>query len=75
MKWGNSIDELLKNWEGMGSNLAKEDVDPEQLAMGIEIELEHTENRELAEKITLDHLDEDPIYYTKLKKMEEGSCN
>ena len=70
MKWAKTIDELLKNWEGIGKNLSPEDVDPQQLEMGIEVEYEHTKNKDLAEKITLDHLYEDPEYYTKLKKME-----
>jgi hypothetical protein len=72
MKWAKTIDELLKNWEGIGKNLTKEDVDSEQLAMGIEIEMEHTKSREMSKLIALDHLKEDPEYYTKLKKMEKG---
>lgn len=43
-------------------------VDPRQLAVGIEVELEHTPNHEVAKKIALDHLAEDPQYYTKLKQ-------
>jgi Protein of unknown function (DUF5661) len=41
-----------------------------QLKIGIEIEKEHTSNLDVARKIALDHLFEDPKYYTKLKKME-----
>jgi len=44
--------------------------DPKELAMGIEIELEHTRNRLVAEKIAKDHLAEIKDYYTRLKKME-----
>lgn len=40
--------------------------DPEQLQKGIETELEHTDNRYVAEKIAKDHLAEHPDYYTKL---------
>jgi len=40
--------------------------------MGIEVEMEHTTNREVAKTICLQHLSEDPSYYTKLKKMEKG---
>lgn len=40
-----------------------------QLDMGIKVELEHTNNREVAREIALDHLGEDPNYYTKLKKL------
>ena len=41
-----------------------------QLKMGIPIEHEHTKNKELATDIALQHLDEIPDYYTRLKKME-----
>lgn len=41
-----------------------------QLKMGIKVEMEHTDNKSLAKKIAMDHLYEDPKYYTKLKKME-----
>jgi hypothetical protein len=41
-----------------------------QLQMGIPIEHEHTQNKELATYIALQHLDEIPDYYTRLKKME-----
>jgi hypothetical protein len=41
-----------------------------QLDMGEPIEHEHTKNHELAREIALQHLDEIPDYYTRLKKME-----
>ena len=41
-----------------------------QLDMGEPIEHEHTKNHELAMDIALQHLDEIPDYYTRLKKME-----
>lgn len=67
---------------GKGDKLKPEDVDPEQLRMGIEVEMEHTKDRALAQEIALDHLAEDPKYYTKLKKVHQegkacpncGSC-
>ncbi len=40
----------------------------DQLRMGIEVEKEHTDDPEVAEKIARDHLVEDPEYYTKLKE-------
>ena len=46
------------------------DYDPEQLKAGIKVEMEHTNNKGVAEIITKAHLAEDPKYYTKLKKME-----
>ena len=44
-----------------------------QLKMGIAIEKEHTKDRDLAADIALQHLDEFPDYYTKLKKMESDA--
>jgi hypothetical protein len=41
-----------------------------QLDMGAPIEHEHTKNKKLATEIALQHLDEIPDYYTRLKKME-----
>ena len=41
-----------------------------QLDMGEPIEHEHTKDHELAMYIALQHLDEIPDYYTRLKKME-----
>jgi len=44
-----------------------------QLEMGIPIEHEHTKDRVLATDIALQHLDEIPDYYTRLKKMEASA--
>ena len=41
--------------------------------MGIAIEREHTKDKDLAADIALQHLDEFPDYYTKLKKMESDA--
>lgn len=41
--------------------------DPQELATGIRIEEEHTQDVKLAQKISMSHLDDDPRYYTKLK--------
>jgi hypothetical protein len=41
-----------------------------QLKMGIKIEKEHTNNKEEAEGIALQHLAEKPDYYSRLKKVE-----
>jgi len=48
----------------------KASVDAKQLAMGIKVEMEHTNNKDIATKIALDHLTEDPLYYTHLAEME-----
>ena len=44
-----------------------------QLKMGITIEHEHTKDKDLATDIALQHLDEIPDYYTRLKKMESDA--
>ena len=44
-----------------------------QLDMGEPIEHEHTKNHDLAMDIALQHLDEIPDYYTRLKKMEASA--
>ena len=49
-----------------GTNPLAETDNSKQLQAGIEIELEHTSDRNLAKQIALDHLKEDSNYYTKL---------
>jgi rubrerythrin len=44
-----------------------------QLEIGIKVELEHTNDKELAAEIALDHLWEIPDYYTRLDKMEKDA--
>ena len=39
-----------------------------QLELGVAVEAEHTNSKEVAKEIALDHLWEDPEYYTKLVK-------
>jgi hypothetical protein len=41
-----------------------------QLEVGIRVEMEHTNDEEKAKEIALDHLWEDPKYYTKLNKAD-----
>ena len=40
------------------------------LQWGIDVEMEHTDDPQIAREIAMDHLMEDPIYYKKLKEME-----
>ena len=42
-----------------------------QLAKGIQVEKEHTGDLALAREIALDHLNEFPDYYDRLKKAEQ----
>ena len=44
-----------------------ENITPQELQMGIEVEKEHTDDEALATKIAMDHLAEDPMYYSKLQ--------
>ena len=49
--------------------------DPGQLRKGQHVELEHTDNPAVALEIAKDHLREDPLYYDKLERMEQGECD
>ena len=51
---------------GVGDATAPHTVDPAQLALGVQIEMEHTNNEKIATEIALDHLTEDGQYYQKL---------
>lgn len=41
-----------------------------ELSKGVRVEMEHTSKDAVAREIALDHLAEDPRYYTKLEKVE-----
>ena len=41
------------------------------LEVGTQVELEHTTDVDVAQEIAMDHLDESPLYYKELLKMEE----
>ena len=61
------IDNLNKKLPGgVGDNTPTSQVDPSQLSIGIQVEMEHTNDPEIAKEIAMDHLTEDPQYYTKL---------
>ena len=59
-----SVDDIAKK-HGVSVDQVKD-----QLKMGMKVEKEHTDSHKEAVKIAMDHLVEDPEYYTKLKKME-----
>lgn len=48
-----------------------EGIDLKQVEMGSKVEMEHTDDRDTAIDIALDHLAEIPDYYTRLKSLEE----
>ena len=54
----------LPNGRAKGRHLR--DFDPVQLRRGIQVEMEHTRDAEIAKRIAMDHLVEDPLYYVKL---------
>jgi len=58
---------------GRADGIPDEAFDPVQLKKGIKHEMEeHTKNPEIAKEISKDHEVEDPNYYEKLDKMENG---
>ena len=62
----------LDEKEGLSAGKKPEEFDKEQLAVGVGVEMEHTNNPKTAQKIAMDHLTEDPKYYIKLNKMENA---
>lgn len=55
---------------GQAAGMKPSDFDQVQLAKGIEVEMEHTSDHDLATEIAMDHLKEDPDYYIKLEKID-----
>lgn len=58
---------------GFGDYRPDSDFDQVQLAKGIKVEMEHTNDPKVAKEIVHDHLSEDNMYYIKLAKMEKKS--
>ena len=50
----------------MGCYVDKAEIPQDQIQMGTKVEMEHTDDEGEARKIAMDHLKEDPHYYTKL---------
>lgn len=57
---------------GKADNLPDSDFDPDAIKAGIKVEMEHTDDPDLAREIAKDHLSERPDYYKKLAKMEKS---
>jgi hypothetical protein len=66
-EWVSNEEKILG---GEGDNRPDSDFDAKELKMGIEVEMEHTTDPEIAKEIAKDHLSEDPKYYTKLKTID-----
>jgi hypothetical protein len=62
-----SFDKSNKIEGGKGDKSRKTDFPEKQIAEGLKVEREHTKDPKIAEEIALDHLTEDPRYYSKLK--------
>ena len=60
------INNLSKLPGGVGDDTQTSQVDANQLSLGVQIEMEHTNDPDIAKEIAMDHLKEDPKYYTKL---------
>ncbi len=62
------VDEILSNetLNEAKTKLTADQANPSELRMGIRVEMEHTDDPKKAEKIALDHLAENPFYYTQL---------
>ena len=67
LKSHKSVEQIAKKHRMNVSDIQK------QLDMGEPIEHEHTKDHKLAMDIALQHLDEFPDYYTRLKKMEASA--
>lgn len=56
---------------GLADKSKPDDFDPKSLEQGIKVEMEHTDDPEIAKEITMDHLKEFEDYYPNLNKMEK----
>lgn len=63
-KYKDFFEDVLKGGKGDLTDIRS--IDRTQLKLGIKIEKEHTLDNKLAAEIAIDHLTEDPEYYSKL---------
>jgi hypothetical protein len=61
---------FLRGGKSAGADINQ--IDPEQLKIGMEVESEHTSDPATQKKISFDHLVESGDYYQKLRQMESG---
>ena len=54
---------------GKGDGLDPADVDPKEFLVGTAVEMEHSDQKAIAQEIALDHLAENPKYYSEGMKM------
>ena len=55
---------------GLADDRVPEDYEPRALQQGVEVEMEHTNDPEVAKEIAMDHLEEDLDYYGKLQLID-----
>jgi len=55
---------------GLADDKIPVNISIEQIQMGIAVEMEHTDDPRIALEIVLDHLTENPEYYTALATIE-----
>jgi hypothetical protein len=58
---------------GDGDEKSVKEFDPEQILMGMRVEMEHSDDPMYALEITIDHLTEDPEYYTTEETPEDSA--
>lgn len=75
----NVIDSISLNYNsdvlhgGLGDDKNVNDFDPKQIELGLEVEKEHTSNPSIALEIVMDHLSENPNYYTTKDNPEDSA--
>jgi len=67
----NSMDFDWNDWNGKSKGFGVADFPRDKVLQGAKVELEHAKLPKLAIRIAMDHLAEDPNYYSKLRKMEK----
>lgn len=58
---------------GLGDNKSPLEFNPDQILKGLDVEKEHTDNPMIALEIVMDHLSEDPEYYTVKDNPEDSA--
>lgn len=66
---GKTLKDIVKKHNKKGNEHTEESL-KRQLSKGIKVEMEHTNDKQMAKEIAMDHIWEDPKYYDKLSKME-----
>lgn len=67
----NKLSKTDKIHGGLADKKQPSDFDADALRQGVEVELEHTDDPDVALEIAMDHLSESESYYRDLKHLEE----